>query len=154
MKKHNQPANILFQPLVTEKTTNQAVHGKYSFKVAKNANKIEVKKAVDRARKGLGPSFLEIKTYRYKGHSMSDAQKYRTKSEVEEYKKIDPITQVKKIIVDKKYLNDKEISSIEERVRKQILECEKFAEESPYPDISKSVILPGFSPSDTILFPP
>ena len=49
MKKHNQPANILFQPLVTEKTTNQAVHGKYSFKVAKNANKIEVKKAVEKA---------------------------------------------------------------------------------------------------------
>ena len=55
---------------------------------------------------------------------------------LKKWKKIDPITQVKKIIVDKKYLNDKEISSIEERVRKQILECEKFAEESPYPDVS------------------
>ena len=92
--------------------------------------------AIERARTDKGPTLLEMKTYRYRGHSMSDAQKYRTKSEVEEYKKIDPITQVKKIIVDKKYLNDKEISSIEERVRKQILECEKFAEESPYPDIS------------------
>ena len=49
MKKYNQPAIILFQPLVTEKTTNQAVYGKYSFKVAKNANKIEVKKAVEKA---------------------------------------------------------------------------------------------------------
>ena len=92
--------------------------------------------AIERARSNKGPTLLEMKTYRYRGHSMSDAQKYRTKSEVEEYKKIDPISQVKKIIVDKKYLNTNEISSIEERVKSQILECEKFAEESPYPDIS------------------
>ena len=92
--------------------------------------------AISRARSGKGPSLLEMKTYRYRGHSMSDAQKYRTKSEVEEYKKIDPIAQVKKIILKKKYLNNNDISSIEEKVRSQILECEKFAEESPYPDIS------------------
>ncbi|MBR73401.1 MAG: 50S ribosomal protein L23 [Dehalococcoidaceae bacterium] len=49
MKNYNQRANILFEPLVTEKTTNQAAFGKYSFKVATYANKIEVKKAVEKA---------------------------------------------------------------------------------------------------------
>ena len=67
----------------------------------------EVKKAVDRARKGLGPSFLEIKTYRYKGHSMSDAQHYRTKEEVAKYKDQDPIDYVLDILYKKKVLKEK-----------------------------------------------
>jgi pyruvate dehydrogenase E1 component alpha subunit len=57
-----------------------------------------VKIAVDRARKGEGPTFLEAKTYRYKGHSMSDAQQYRTKDEVKEYQKIDPLNTTLEII--------------------------------------------------------
>ena len=54
-----------------------------------NAISKAVEKAVKRARKGDGPTFLEAKTYRYKGHSMSDAQHYRTKEEVKEYQKIE-----------------------------------------------------------------
>jgi len=90
--------------------------------------------AIERARRGDGPTFLEMKTYRYRGHSMSDAQHYRTKSEVEEYKKIDPITQVKDIILEKKYASDSEIQEIDKRVKNLVSECEKFADESPYPD--------------------
>lgn len=90
--------------------------------------------AIERARSGGGPTFLEMKTYRYRGHSMSDAQHYRTKDEVEEYKKIDPITQVLDIIKDKKYATDEEIETIEKRVKDKVKECEKFAEKSPYPD--------------------
>ena len=90
--------------------------------------------AIQRARKGGGPTFLELKTYRYRGHSMSDAQHYRTKDEVEEYKKIDPISQVKDVILDKKYASEEDIKVIDKRVKERVAECEKFAEESPYPD--------------------
>ena len=63
-------------------------------KVAKS-----VDDAINRARSGGGPTFLEMKTYRYRGHSMSDAQHYRTKDEVQEYKDIDPINKVKDVIL-------------------------------------------------------
>ena len=103
-------------------------------------NPIKVAEAVDeaikRAREGGGPTFLEMKTYRYRGHSMSDAQHYRTKEEVEEYKKIDPITQVKEIILEKKYASEDEIKEIDKRVKDRVSECEKFAEESPFPDLN------------------
>ncbi len=92
--------------------------------------------AIQRARKGEGPTFLEIKTYRYRGHSMSDAQKYRTKDEVEEYRKLDPITQVLNTIKEKEYATDEEIEAIKKEVKESVKECEKFAEESPFPDLN------------------
>ncbi len=90
-------------------------------------------KAISHARSGKGPYFLEMKTYRYRGHSMSDAQKYRTKTEVAEYKKIDPISQVLTVIQDKKYLTAEEIQAINEDIKARVIACEKFADESPYP---------------------
>src|SRR5690606_16017403 len=90
--------------------------------------------AIARARRGDGPTFLELKTYRYRGHSMSDAQHYRTKDEVAEYQKIDPITKVKEILLSKKYATEKEIKVIDKRVKDLVEECEKFADESEYPD--------------------
>ena len=92
--------------------------------------------AIERGRNGEGPTFLEMKTYRYRGHSMSDAQHYRTKDEVAEYKKIDPITQVKDLILKKKYSTQVELSKIDDKVKNRVKECEKFAEESDYPDTS------------------
>ncbi len=92
--------------------------------------------AIERARSGNGPTFLELKTYRYRGHSMSDAQKYRTKDEVAEYQKIDPITQVKDIILDKKFASEEELKDIDKRVKDRVKECEKFAEDSDYPEKS------------------
>ena len=65
---------------------------------------------------------------------MSDAQHYRTKDEVEEYKKIDPITQVLDAIIENKYATSEEIQAIEDRVKNLVDECEKFAEESPFPE--------------------
>ena len=90
--------------------------------------------AIARARRGDGPTFLELNTYRYRGHSMSDAQHYRTKDEVKEYQKIDPITQVKDILLDKGFATEDEIKKIDKRVKERVAECEKFAEESEFPD--------------------
>ena len=92
--------------------------------------------AIERARSGGGPTFLEMKTYRYRGHSMSDAQHYRTKEEIETYRKIDPITQVKDLILDKKYATEKDLEEIDTRVKSLVAECEEFAENSAYPEKS------------------
>lgn len=64
---------------------------------------------------------------------MSDAQHYRTKEEVQEYQKIDPITQVLDIIKENKYATDEEIKEIDDNVKKRVAECEKFADGSDYP---------------------
>lgn len=93
-----------------------------------------VARAVKRAREGDGPTLLEIKTYRYKGHSISDPQKYRTKEEVEEYKHKDPINALLKTIYDNKLATEEEIKAINERVDAAVEESVKFAEESPWPD--------------------
>ncbi|MHB1922956.1 MAG: thiamine pyrophosphate-dependent enzyme, partial [Chitinophagaceae bacterium] len=95
---------------------------------------IGIERAIKRARSGEGPTLLEIKTYRYKGHSMSDPAKYRTKEEVEEYKEKDPINQVLKTITENKWASPEEIESIQERVKIEVDEAVKFAEESPWPD--------------------
>jgi pyruvate dehydrogenase E1 component alpha subunit len=67
---------------------------------------------------------------------MSDAQKYRTKDEVLEYKKIDPISQVKEIILKNKYATQDQLDEFDAKAKKGVLECVKFAEESPYPEKS------------------
>jgi pyruvate dehydrogenase E1 component alpha subunit len=91
-------------------------------------------RAVKRAREGGGPTLLEIKTYRYKGHSISDPQKYRTKEEVEEYKQRDPIEMVRKTILDNNFATKEELDSIDKRVSDVVAESVKFAEESPWPN--------------------
>lgn len=96
-----------------------------------------VSRAVKRAREGDGPTLLELKTYRYKGHSISDPQKYRTKEEVEEYKEKDPINQILQKILDSKYAVNPDIEAINKRVDDIVTESVKFAEESPWPDDSE-----------------
>jgi pyruvate dehydrogenase E1 component alpha subunit len=96
-----------------------------------------VLRAVKRAREKGGPTLLEIKTYRYKGHSMSDPQKYRTKEEMEEYKLQDPIETTLVKLKEEYKLSDKDIEVINERVKAQVEESVNFAEESPWPDDSE-----------------
>lgn len=93
--------------------------------------------AVQRARKGDGPTFLEIRTYRYKGHSMSDPARYRTKEELEKYKGLDPLITTKAAIIKKKYASDKWFSEVDEEVKQIVNEAVRFAEDSPYPDESE-----------------
>jgi pyruvate dehydrogenase E1 component alpha subunit len=95
---------------------------------------VAVSKAAERARAGEGPTLLEFRTYRYKGHSMSDPQKYRTKEEVDEYKQRDPVEVVKTTILEKKYATEQELEAIENKIHGQVDESVKFAEESEYPD--------------------
>lgn len=96
-----------------------------------------VSRAVKRAREGDGPTLLEIKTYRYKGHSISDPQKYRTKEEVEEYKQRDPISLVKATILKNKFATEADLEAIDKRVAEKVDASVKFAEESPWPDDSE-----------------
>jgi len=97
-----------------------------------------VSTAAERARSGKGPTLLEFRTYRYKGHSMSDPAKYRTKEEVADYKSQDPIEQVKKTILSKKYATEKHLDEIERKIKQQVNEAVDFAEESPFPDPSEA----------------
>jgi len=92
-----------------------------------------VSRAVKRAREKGGPTLLEMKTYRYKGHSISDPQKYRSKEEVDEYKEQDPIHMVLKTIRENGFATEAEINAINERVDVIVAESVKFAEESPWP---------------------
>ncbi len=102
----------------------------------------EVHKAVEvaavRARKGDGPTLLEFRTYRYKGHSMSDPAKYRTKEEVESYKDRDPVEQVKSTILKQKIATTADLEKIDEKVKKQVAEAVTFAENSKFPDPSEA----------------
>ena len=93
-----------------------------------------VLRAANRAREKGGPTLLEIKTYRYKGHSMSDPQKYRSKDEVEEYKEKDPIDHVLKVLQAQYKVAEADIEVINDRVKKEVEECVAFAEESPWPN--------------------
>ncbi len=98
-----------------------------------------VEKAADRARKGDGPTLLEFRTYRYKGHSMSDPAKYRTKEEVEEYKSKDPIEQVRNTILKNKMASEEDLEKIEKKVKQQVKEAVDFAEKSDFPDPSEAM---------------
>ncbi|MCS6824940.1 MAG: pyruvate dehydrogenase (acetyl-transferring) E1 component subunit alpha [Cytophagaceae bacterium] len=99
---------------------------------------IAVEEAAERARSGQGPTLLEFRTYRYKGHSMSDPAKYRTKEEVEEYKMKDPIEQVKRKLMELKYATQEQIEAIDLTVKETVEAAVRFAEESPFPDPSEA----------------
>ncbi|MEL6655978.1 MAG: pyruvate dehydrogenase (acetyl-transferring) E1 component subunit alpha [Bacteroidota bacterium] len=93
-----------------------------------------VTRAAEHIRSGKGPYYLEIRTYRYKGHSVSDPAKYRTKDEVKSYQDRDPVKVVEKTILDGKMASEEEIAEIKKAVNAEIDEAYKFAEESPLPD--------------------
>lgn len=84
-------------------------------------------------RKTGEPWFLEVITYRYRGHSMSDPGNYRTKEELAEYKRIDPIERLKTYVLENGHLTEKELDAINEEVEKEVLESIDFAENSPFP---------------------
>jgi len=92
-----------------------------------------IAEGAQRARNGEGPTFLEIKTYRYRGHSMSDPAKYRTKEKVEEYKLQDPIERVRKTILDNKWALASDLEDLELKSEEVVNKSVEFAENSEYP---------------------
>ncbi|AKU91195.1 pyruvate dehydrogenase (acetyl-transferring) E1 component subunit alpha [Vulgatibacter incomptus] len=95
-----------------------------------------VKAAADRARAGEGPTLIEADTYRYRGHSMSDPAVYRTREEVDQERKLDPIPKMRDWILSKKAAKEAELDAIDEQIDKDVEESIRFAEESPWPPVS------------------
>ncbi|MEZ4911618.1 MAG: pyruvate dehydrogenase (acetyl-transferring) E1 component subunit alpha [Saprospiraceae bacterium] len=95
-----------------------------------------ISKAAEYIRSGKGPYFLEICTYRYRGHSVSDPAKYRTKEELEEYKSQDPVETTKELIIAKKLAKVEEIQAIIDTIDAEIETAMEFAENSPLPEPS------------------
>jgi pyruvate dehydrogenase E1 component alpha subunit len=95
-------------------------------------------RAIEHARSGKGPYILEMQTYRYRGHSMSDPAKYRSKDEVEKMRnEHDPIEQVRNRLLGKHKLSEDEIKAIDAEVRKIVNQSAEFATHDPEPDVSE-----------------
>ncbi len=95
-----------------------------------------MKEVSEDVRENSEPYFLEIRTYRYRGHSMSDPQKYRTKEELETYQKNDPIERLKTYLKDEKILSDDDLQEIEDKIEDEVLEAVEFADNADFPEKS------------------
>lgn len=93
------------------------------------------REALEYIREGKGPLILEMKTYRYRGHSMSDPAKYRSKEEVEEMKENrDPIDNLRKLLISDKHITEEQLKELEKKVREEMEAAVEFAKASPEPD--------------------
>jgi pyruvate dehydrogenase E1 component alpha subunit len=95
-------------------------------------------KAVAHCRAGKGPYILEMNTYRYRGHSMSDPAKYRTREEVQKVKEErDPIDHVRDLLVSGKHASEADLKAIDKEIKKVVIAAADFATASPEPDVSE-----------------
>jgi pyruvate dehydrogenase E1 component alpha subunit len=97
----------------------------------------EMQEAADRARAGEGPTYLVANTYRFRGHSMSDPLKYRTKEEAERARQRDPILVYERRLREKGLLSDRQFEEIENEVNALVADAVQFAEQSPHPDLGE-----------------
>ena len=94
--------------------------------------------ATEHSRSGKGPIILEMQTYRYRGHSMSDPAKYRSKDEVQKMRsEHDPIEQVKQRLIEKKWASEDDLKAIDKEVRDIVADAAEFAQADPEPDVSE-----------------
>ncbi len=115
----------------------EIVDGMNAFNVYESVNK-----AVERARNGDGPSLIECKTYRFKGHWVNDPQVYRTQEEVEEWKKKDPISLFTRTLKQKHGFTDESLNDIEKQAHKDIEMAASFAKSCDHPravDVDKYI---------------
>lgn len=96
-----------------------------------------VARAAEHIRAGKGPYYLEIRTYRYKGHSVSDPAKYREKEEVQTYLDRDPVKVIEQRILENKIASEEEVKAIKDAVKDEVATAYKFAEDSNFPDPSE-----------------
>ena len=94
-------------------------------------------KAIERARNGEGPTFIECKTYRWYGHSEIDPAKYRSSQELESWKKRDPVAAFEKLLLAQGVLTQEMVKKTAEDITRDINEAVDFADQSPYPDGSE-----------------
>ena len=97
-----------------------------------------VSRAADRARSGGGPTYLEFRTYRFRGHSMSDPAKYRSKDELEQYKQRDPVELIRNRILERDIATEDELTDIDQKIKGIVDEAVQFADESPYPPVEEA----------------
>jgi len=97
----------------------------------------ELTQAADRARRGDGPSYLVANTFRFRGHSMSDAMKYRTREDQDKAKERDPIVLYERRLRDRKLIDDATVAKLDEQVRAIADEAVKFADASAHPELSE-----------------
>lgn len=95
----------------------------------------ETLKAVEHCRSGKGPYFIEAMTYRYRGHSMADPELYRTKAEIEEFRKKDAIERLKNHMLERRIIDEAGVQDLAERIEREVQEAIDFAEQSPQPGI-------------------
>lgn len=123
---------------ITDLSVRASAYGMPGYRIDGN-NVLEVyetvKKAVEDAREGKGPSFIVAETYRWKGHSKSDAKLYRSKEEEQEWMEKCPIKAFEKVLIEKNLLDEEKIEAIEERIYDQIDAAEEFAKASPWPSV-------------------
>ena len=93
--------------------------------------------AMEKVRSGNGPYLLEIITYRFRGHSMGDPERYRTSDEIKKWEEDDPIGNFRNYILSEKITTDKELNKIESQVEDDVVEAVRFAESSPEPSIKE-----------------
>jgi TPP-dependent pyruvate/acetoin dehydrogenase alpha subunit len=99
----------------------------------------EAVKAVERARSGKGPTLLVTESYRFEGHYAGEPEVYRDRTEVQEYRKNDPIPRFRKELIEKKVANEDELKAIDNEIKQEMDEAVRFARESPEPDPSTAM---------------
>ena len=112
----------------------------------------KMKEIAQDVRENSNPWFIEIRTYRYRGHSMSDPMKYRTKEELKEYEDLDPIERIKNYLLDEEIIDQDKVDEIKEDIEDTVMEAIDFAEESEFPDkehLYKDVFVEGDYPFHT-----